>query len=131
MIKIWNNISLYFCGFNLGFRSKDRDEEEEEEWRQMETEGVRIRHIAPLTTDPSPTISFTDPSWDWLEKTTPLQTQRSEVRGGEVTEFFLPNSDLDDMQEPSQQVRLNIYIQHVHMLTHYKMCCKQSCAKQA
>lgn len=66
----------------------------------METDGVR--HIVPLTTEPSPTIGLTDPSWDWTEKTTPLQTQRSEVRGGEVKEFFLPNSDLEDTQEPKQ-----------------------------
>ncbi|XP_076003239.1 uncharacterized protein podxl2 [Genypterus blacodes] len=85
-----------------GFRPKEREEEEEEEWSQMETDGVRA--IAPLTTEPSPTIGLTDPSWDWMEKTTPLQTLRSEVRGGEVKEFFLPNSELDDIQEPKQVV---------------------------
>ncbi|KAF7664244.1 hypothetical protein LDENG_00182540 [Lucifuga dentata] len=84
-----------------GFKPKDRDEEE---WKQMEHEDMRMRHIAPLTTDPSPTISFTDPSWKWLERTTPLQTQRSEVRRGEVTEFVLPDGDLDDIQEAQQVV---------------------------
>ncbi|KAF3856768.1 hypothetical protein F7725_017491 [Dissostichus mawsoni] len=49
------------------------DEMKEEEWKKMkeEEEGTRNRHMVPLTTD-----------WDLLEKTTVLQTQRSEVRGG-------------------------------------------------
>ncbi|XP_068451271.1 podocalyxin-like protein 2 isoform X2 [Clinocottus analis] len=55
-------------------------EEEEEE------EGTRVSHMVPPTTDPPPSGSFTKPSWDWLEKTTPLQTPRSEVRGGGVPE---------------------------------------------
>ncbi|KAG7493949.1 hypothetical protein JOB18_019511 [Solea senegalensis] len=59
------------------------DVEEEEKWKTTESEGTRTRHIIPLTTDPSPTINFTDLSWDWLEKTTPVQSQRSEVRGTE------------------------------------------------
>ena len=55
---------------------------EEESWKKMEGEGAGIRHIVPLTTDPSPTISFTDPALDWLDKTTPLEARGSEVRGG-------------------------------------------------
>nr|XP_033483276.1 podocalyxin-like protein 2 [Epinephelus lanceolatus] len=89
-----------------GGRLQDTSEEEEEErWRKMEEEeGIRIRHIVPLTTDPSPTIGFTDPSWNWLNKTTPLQTQRTEVRGGGVTEVFLPEGDIDEMEEARQVV---------------------------
>ncbi|KAI3369259.1 hypothetical protein L3Q82_007513 [Scortum barcoo] len=77
----------------------DRSEEvEEENWGKMDKEETRIRHIVPLTTDPSTTIGFTDPSWDWLEKTTPLPAQRSEVKGGGVTEVFLPDSDFRAQQ---------------------------------
>ncbi|XP_074505838.1 uncharacterized protein podxl2 [Sebastes fasciatus] len=80
-----------------GVRLPDRSEEEEEErWRKMEEEeeGTRIRHIVPLTTDPSPTIGFTDQ----LEKTTPLQTPRSEVRGGGVTKV----RGFDELDEARQ-----------------------------
>ncbi|KAM4612791.1 uncharacterized protein podxl2 [Polymixia lowei] len=62
-----------------GFGFKER---EDEKWRKMEIEGTR--HLVPLNTDPSPTVRFTDLSWDWLGQTTPLQTERSEVRGGGV-----------------------------------------------
>lgn len=71
----------------------------------MEREETRIRHIIPLTTDPSPTIGFTDPSWNWLEKTTPLESHRSEVRGGGVAEVLLPDSDLKGV-EVTHQVNL-------------------------
>ncbi|XP_019128237.2 podocalyxin-like protein 2 [Larimichthys crocea] len=91
-----------FKGVGLSDRS---DEVEEEEWRKMEKEG--IRHIIPLTTDPSATVGFTDPSWDWLDKTTPQPAQRSEVRGGGITEVFLPDSDFDDMEEPQQVMCVN------------------------
>ncbi|XP_029907416.1 podocalyxin-like protein 2 [Myripristis murdjan] len=80
-----------------GIRLKNKDEEEEEEWRKMERE--EIRHMVPVSTDPAPTVGFTDMSWDWLEKTTPLQAQRSEVRGGGVTEVFLPGGDLEEAQQ--------------------------------
>ncbi|XP_071329128.1 podocalyxin-like protein 2 isoform X2 [Trachinotus anak] len=83
---------------------KDGGAEVEEKWKKTEGEGTRIRHIVPLTTDPSPTISFTDQSWDWLEKTTPLQALRSEVSGGGVTEVFLPISDVDKLEEAQQVV---------------------------
>lgn len=87
-----------------GFRPKDRSEElEEEKWKNMERE-TRIRHIIPLTTNPSPTIGFTDASWDWLEKTTPLQSHRSEVRGGGVAEVLLPDSDLSGVEVTHQVV---------------------------
>ncbi|XP_034021826.1 podocalyxin-like protein 2 [Thalassophryne amazonica] len=65
---------------------------------------TRSRHIVPLTTDPSPTIGFTDSSWDGQEKTTPLQAQRSEVSGSGVTEFIIPNTDFDEMEEVRQVV---------------------------
>ncbi|XP_034725659.1 podocalyxin-like protein 2 [Etheostoma cragini] len=82
---------------------EDRSEEvEKEKWRKTEEEETRVRHIAPLTTDPSPTIGFTDPSWGWLGKTRPLQTLGSEVRGGGVTEVFLP--DFDELDEAQQVV---------------------------
>ncbi|TDH13572.1 hypothetical protein EPR50_G00034780 [Perca flavescens] len=82
---------------------QDRSEEvEKEKWRKMEEEDTRVRHIVPLTTDPSPTVGFTDPSWDWLGKTRPLQTLGSEVKGGGVTEVFLP--DFDEMEEAQQVV---------------------------
>lgn len=77
----------------------ESEEVEEEKWRRVET---RIRHIIPLTTDPSPTVGFTDPSWDWLEKTKSVQTQRSAVRGGGVTEVYVPDSDFDEMEEAQQ-----------------------------
>lgn len=81
----------------------DRSEEvEEEKWGEMETEDPRIRHIAPLTTDPSATVGFTDPSWDWLEKTTPPPAQRSEVRGGGVTKVVLPDNDFSEMEKAQQ-----------------------------
>lgn len=91
---------------------EDRSEEVEETWRK---EGKRIRHIIPLTTDPSPTVGFTDQSWDWLEKTTSVQTsvQRSEVRGGGVTEVDVLDSDFDEMEE-AQQVQ-----------THMRACQRQ------
>ncbi|GAA6230634.1 podocalyxin-like protein 2 [Lates japonicus] len=86
-----------------GVRQKDRGAEVEEEKRKkMEREGTRIRHIVPLTTDPSPTISFTDSSWYWLEKTTPLQAQGSEVRSDGFTDSFLPDAEFD--KEEAQQV---------------------------
>ncbi|KAM7401578.1 hypothetical protein PAMP_016883 [Pampus punctatissimus] len=72
-------------------------EEEGERWRKTDGEETR------LTTDPSPTIGFTDPSSDWLERTTPLQTRRSEVRGNGVTEVFSPEVDFNKM-EATQQV---------------------------
>lgn len=78
---------------HIVFLLGEEEEEEEEKWRKTDGDETRIRHIVPLTTDPSPTIGFTDPSWDWLEKTTPLQTRRSEVRGNGVTEVFLPDSE--------------------------------------
>ncbi|XP_026163227.1 podocalyxin-like protein 2 isoform X2 [Mastacembelus armatus] len=88
-----------------GVQPKDQSEDvEEEKWREVEREETRIRHIIPLTTDPSPTIGFTDPSWDWMEKTTSLQTQRSEVKGGGVTEVFIPDGDFDEMEEADQVV---------------------------
>ncbi|XP_038552814.1 podocalyxin-like protein 2 [Micropterus salmoides] len=91
-----------------GIRPKDRAEEvEEAKWRKMEEEETRIRHIVPLTTDPSPTIGFTDSSWDWLEKTTSLLTQRSEVRRGGAPEVFSPDSDFFEMEEARQVVCLN------------------------
>ncbi|KAL3058084.1 hypothetical protein OYC64_010297 [Pagothenia borchgrevinki] len=69
------------------------DEMKEEEWRKMkeEEEGTRNRHMVPLTTD-----------WDLLEKTTVLPTQRSEVRGGGVTEVH----DVYEMEEARQVVCL-------------------------
>ncbi|KAM9408150.1 uncharacterized protein podxl2 [Pholidichthys leucotaenia] len=85
------------------FRFKDRSEEEEDEeekWRKMTREETRMRPIIPLTTDPSPTVGFTDPSWDWLEKT----TQRSEMKGGGVTEVFFPDSNFSGMEETKQVV---------------------------
>ncbi|KAM9361338.1 uncharacterized protein podxl2 [Symphorus nematophorus] len=55
-----------------GVRLNDRSEEvEEEKWRKMEKEEPRIRHIIPLTTDPSPSIGLTDPSWTWPEMENP------------------------------------------------------------
>ncbi|XP_071368907.1 podocalyxin-like protein 2 [Centroberyx affinis] len=90
-----------------GLEEGGEELEEEEEWREMEREETGARHIVPLGTDPSPTVGFTDVSWDWLEKTTPLQTKRSEVKGGGVTEFFLPDptrSNLNSMQEAQQVV---------------------------
>ncbi|KAK2861600.1 hypothetical protein Q5P01_001133 [Channa striata] len=88
-----------------GSRVEDRSEEtEEDDWRKRDRGETRIRHIIPLTTDPSPTVGFTDPSWDWLEKSTSLQTQRSEVRGGAVTELFIPDGDFDEMEEAQQVV---------------------------
>ncbi|XP_032370612.1 podocalyxin-like protein 2 [Etheostoma spectabile] len=82
---------------------EDRSEEvEKEKWRKLEEEETRVRHIVPLTTDPSPTIGFTDPSWGWLGKTRPLQTLGSDVRGGGVTEVFLP--DFDELDEAQQVV---------------------------
>ncbi|KAM7421888.1 hypothetical protein PAMA_010109 [Pampus argenteus] len=81
--------------------------DEEEELQQREGEDGRWRKTdgeeTRLTTDPSPTIGFTDPSWDWLERTTPLQTRRSEVRGNGVTEVFSPEVDFNKM-EATQQV---------------------------
>ncbi|XP_051271146.1 podocalyxin-like protein 2 [Dicentrarchus labrax] len=88
-----------------GVGPNDRSEEEEEdEWGTVEKEETMIRHIIPLTTDPSTTVSFTDASWDWLEKTTPLSAQRSQVRGGGVTEVFLPDGDFDELEEAQQVV---------------------------
>lgn len=89
-----------FC-IRQGVQKEDSSEEVEEKWRKT---GTRNRHIIPLTTDPSPTVGFTDPSWDWLEKTTSVQTQRSEVRGSGVTEVYMPDSDFDEMEE-AQQVK--------------------------
>ncbi|XP_042350171.1 podocalyxin-like protein 2 [Plectropomus leopardus] len=83
-----------------GGRLQDTSEEEEEKWRKMEDEeGKRVKLIVPLTTDPSPTIDFSDLSWDRLEKTTPLQIQGSEVRGGGVTKFSLPEGDIREMKK--------------------------------
>ncbi|KAA8593601.1 hypothetical protein FQN60_009717 [Etheostoma spectabile] len=84
--------------------SVEEEEEQElkEKWRKLEEEETRVRHIVPLTTDPSPTIGFTDPSWGWLGKTRPLQTLGSDVRGGGVTEVFLP--DFDELDEAQQVV---------------------------
>ncbi|KAM4587607.1 uncharacterized protein podxl2 [Odontesthes bonariensis] len=48
-------------GFGLEDRSKEEDNEKR---RKMEREGTRIRHIIPLTTDPSPTNGFTEPELD-------------------------------------------------------------------
>lgn len=96
--------------FASGVGLTDRSEEvEEEKWGKMEKEETRIRHIVPLTTDPSTTIGFTDPSWDWLEKTTPLPAQRSEVRGGGITEVFPPDSDFR-----AQQVHLHTVHTYMH-----------------
>lgn len=93
-----------------GVRLNDRSEQvEEEKWGKTEKEETRIRHIIPFTTDPLTTISFTNPSLDLLEKSMPLPAQRSEVRGGGVTEVFLPDSDFDQMKEASQ-VDLNTQI---------------------
>ncbi|KAK2915528.1 uncharacterized protein podxl2 isoform X2 [Channa argus] len=86
-------------------RVKDRSKEsDEDDWRKLDREETRIKHIVPLTTDPSPTIGFTDPSLDWLEKTTSLQTPRSEVKGGGVTEVFIADGDFDEMEEAQQVV---------------------------
>nr|XP_020443438.1 podocalyxin-like protein 2 [Monopterus albus] len=86
-----------------GVNLKDISEEREEErWRKADRE--ETRPIIPLTTNPSPTIGFTDPSWDWLEKTTSLQTVRSELRGGGVTEALMPDSDFEEMEEAQQVV---------------------------
>ncbi|XP_029007008.1 podocalyxin-like protein 2 [Betta splendens] len=63
-------------------------------------ERTRIRHIVPLTTNPSPTVGFSDPSWDRPS----LQTQRSEVRGGGVTEVILADNGLDELEEAQQVV---------------------------
>lgn len=70
----------------LGVEVEDRSEEKVT-WRKK---------------DPSPTVGFADPSWEWLEKTTTLQTQKSEVRGGGVTEVFIPYNDFDEMEEAQQ-----------------------------
>ncbi|XP_041837550.1 podocalyxin-like protein 2, partial [Melanotaenia boesemani] len=44
------------------FGLEDKSEEvEEEEWRKMDREETKIRHVITLTTDPSPTIGFTEP----------------------------------------------------------------------
>ncbi|XP_067362158.1 uncharacterized protein podxl2 isoform X1 [Channa argus] len=91
--------------FGQGVRVKDRSKEsDEDDWRKLDREETRIKHIVPLTTDPSPTIGFTDPSLDWLEKTTSLQTPRSEVKGGGVTEVFIADGDFDEMEEAQQVV---------------------------
>ncbi|CAK6974456.1 podocalyxin-like protein 2 [Scomber scombrus] len=74
---------------------KGEDEEEEEKWRDTNEEETRIRHIIPLTTDPSPTVGFTDSSWDWLERTPGLKTRGSEVKSN-VKEVFLPDRDFDE-----------------------------------
>ncbi|XP_029990961.1 podocalyxin-like protein 2 [Sphaeramia orbicularis] len=76
---------------------KDVGAEEEDDWRKTRS---RIRPIVPLTTDPAPTVGFTHPSWDWLDRTTALQDLRSEVMGGGVTEVY---GDFDE-PEPSGQV---------------------------
>lgn len=65
-------------------------------------ERPRIRHVVPLTTSPSPAVGFTEPSWDWLEKTASPQTQGSEVRGGGVTEVVVPDGDFDELEEAQQ-----------------------------
>ncbi|XP_056157865.1 podocalyxin-like protein 2 [Lampris incognitus] len=40
---------------------EEREEEEEEEWRRMERERARNRPLVPLTTNPTFTVSFTQP----------------------------------------------------------------------
>ncbi|XP_022076032.2 podocalyxin-like protein 2 [Acanthochromis polyacanthus] len=50
-------------------QNRDRSEEvEEEKWRKMNREETKIRHIVPLTTDPSPTVGFTYPDLSGMEK---------------------------------------------------------------
>uniref|UniRef100_A0A3Q1CEH0 Podocalyxin-like 2 n=1 Tax=Amphiprion ocellaris TaxID=80972 RepID=A0A3Q1CEH0_AMPOC len=44
------------------------EEVEEEKWRKMTREETKIRHIVPLTTDPSPTVGFTYPDLSGMEK---------------------------------------------------------------
>lgn len=61
----------------------------------------KTRLIIPLTTDPSPTVGFTQTSWDWLDKTTPPQPHSVEVGG--VTDVFVPDRDLGEV-EPETQV---------------------------
>ncbi|KAM3620764.1 uncharacterized protein V6R79_001704 [Siganus canaliculatus] len=79
----------------------DRSEEVvEEKWTE------RVRHIVPLTTDPSTTIvGFTHPSWGWQEKTTPSLVQGSEVRG--VTEGRSPDGDFHELEEARQVMCLD------------------------
>ncbi|XP_030277405.1 podocalyxin-like protein 2 [Sparus aurata] len=81
-----------------GVRLSDRSDEaeEEERWGKMDKEETGIGPISPLTTEPATTAGFTDSSWDW---TTPLPAHRSKVRGGGVTEVFVPGRDFDDMEE--------------------------------
>nr|XP_046240995.1 podocalyxin-like protein 2 [Scatophagus argus]XP_046240997.1 podocalyxin-like protein 2 [Scatophagus argus] len=91
-----------------GARVDGRSEEvEEESWGKMDKKETRVRPISPLTTDPSTTIGFVKPAWDWLEKTTPLPARRTEVRGGGVTEVVLPDSDFDELEETGQVMCLD------------------------
>ncbi|XP_053171589.1 podocalyxin-like protein 2 [Scomber japonicus] len=71
------------------------EDEEEEKWGETDEEETRIRQIIPLTTDPSPSVGFTDSSWDWMERTTHLKNRGSEVKGN-VKEVFLPDRDFDE-----------------------------------
>ncbi|KAK7916315.1 hypothetical protein WMY93_012076 [Mugilogobius chulae] len=70
-------------------------------WGDSEAE-EKARAIVPLTMDPTPTIGFTEPSWDQLENTSPPPGQSSEVLGGGVTEVVLPERDFEEMR-PEQQ----------------------------
>lgn len=81
----------------------------------MEKEETRIGPISPLTTEPATTAGFTESSWDW---TTPLPAHRSKVRGGGVTEVFVPGRDFDDMEE--HQVHLHKFTKdlNIHITAH-------------
>ncbi|KAM8914794.1 uncharacterized protein podxl2 isoform 2-T2 [Spinachia spinachia] len=65
-------------------------EEEEEEEEEEE------RDVFSLTTGPFPTFSLTDPSRDWLERTT--SSPRSEVSGSRATEV----TGFDELEEARQ-----------------------------
>ncbi|XP_055077745.1 podocalyxin-like protein 2 [Periophthalmus magnuspinnatus] len=63
----------------------------------------KVRAIIPLTIEPTPTVGFTEPSWDWLENTSPPPGQSSELARGGVTEVVVSNRDFGEIG-PEQQV---------------------------
>ncbi|XP_072307852.1 uncharacterized protein podxl2 [Eucyclogobius newberryi] len=83
--------------------SVQQEIEEPIEFKGDGEDDEKIRAIVPLTTDPTLTVGFTEPSWDWAENTSPPPGQSSEVMGGGVTEVVVPDRNLGEMG-PEQQV---------------------------
>ncbi|CAN9512208.1 unnamed protein product [Ophioblennius macclurei] len=54
--------------------------DEEERFKEPGPERkTGVGHVVPLAAGPSPTADLADAAWDWMERTTPLQTQQQLV----------------------------------------------------